>query len=115
MSGDFVTTVRVRPARGKVLSAVGIDHGARSLVEVTVWGRTVAIADVVGPSLVWLDPALNQPASRDQIEALVRGARALMQTAKERGICEPDDASVPITSDAHAGPELLQELGELGE
>lgn len=83
-----ITTVRVRPARDKVLTELGLDpnppSGPRRLAEVTVFGQPVAVVEDDG-SLVKL---VNARFDHRQIEKTVKAAFSLMNTARECGLMD---------------------------
>jgi len=79
-----VRTVRIRPARNKVLSEHGLTPGpAEAKVEVSVAGELVAIAHVTGGGALvrrWVDDSLSASAKRavrELAEAYVKALSAL--------------------------------------
>jgi hypothetical protein len=117
MGSPYVTTLRLRQARAKVLRGLEIDPPAYRLVEVTIWGNTVAVVDPVEFKVVWTDDRVSDEPTRAELNGLVRGGLALMQRARDRGICEPQDkdASRHAHEEKDASDAVLDQLYDSGE
>ena len=115
MPQPYVTTVRVRAARAKTLSELGVRPPATRPVEVTVWGVPVAIVDPGSGTVLWSDDRLGDGESRAQFGQLVRTAVLLMARAREAGVCESDETKGGPRSGGSSGDEdVLGKLADLG-
>lgn len=92
MRGLFITTVRARGARQKLLREKGIEvpEGKRA-IELTAWGAPVAVVVPMGdapPNLLWHDPAIQEE-HVPILDEFLRASLPMMQLAEDAGIVQP--------------------------
>lgn len=93
-NGHAITTLRVRPLRNKVRTKLELPGSQLGLVEVTVYGQTVAVLDSaeLGRSghhpILWIDDRVA--GQRGTIERVADQAVKLMDASEKAGVMGQD-------------------------